>query len=341
MNGYKALRSWTKKTQKIILVIAGVAAVIGPVILIIGGLISAVGSIIGVFAAASTAIATAGGVIAFLTGPIGIAIVVIGALVAAGVVLYKNWDTVKAFGLNAWGQLKIGVLKAIGAISQAYATLFGWVPKLGSILTGVNAKIQNSIKAEAAIIDTRKLESSIKSAEDVSRSAGRKLGESMKAGVAEEIPSVASLLAGTGGGGLGGGGGGGSAKVKVEEEMKDLGLWASKGLALGLGAGSGQVVSQAQILADATKEIKDKIIDLNKQYEVSYYATGANSDATKSLREQIAQLAQQYDNLTKSIGATVAAQDSMPKLSQGASVKQYKRLGHARCGKAKDRQMDE
>jgi hypothetical protein len=102
--------------------------------------------------------------------------------------------------------------------------------------------------------------------------------------------------------------------------MTEIGKYAAKGLAIGMGAGESGVITQAQVLADAVKSIKTQIEDLNKQYEVSYYATGANSDATKQLREQIAELAKQYDALTASIGNAAGAQQ---KMSLGKTLMSY------------------
>lgn len=45
------------------------------------------------------------GIISFLTSPLGIAVVAIGAVVAAGILLYKNWDKVKAFAKKLWKSL--------------------------------------------------------------------------------------------------------------------------------------------------------------------------------------------------------------------------------------------
>lgn len=82
-------------TKRTILVIAAVAAAIGPVIVVLGSLISAVGTITTTFSAASLAIGKAGGIMAVLTGPVGIAIGAITGAIAVGVLLYKNWDTIK------------------------------------------------------------------------------------------------------------------------------------------------------------------------------------------------------------------------------------------------------
>jgi hypothetical protein len=76
--------------QKTIVMIAGIAAAIGPVVLVVGTFVSVIGSIAGAFAAASGAIATAGGVIAALTGPIGLIIAGIAAVTIGIVALVKH-----------------------------------------------------------------------------------------------------------------------------------------------------------------------------------------------------------------------------------------------------------
>lgn len=90
------------KAQKTIVVIAGIAAAIGPLLIILGKMATGLSSII-------TLIGGAGGVsavIAALTGPIGIAIVAITAIIAIIVSLYKTneefRDNVKAI----WEQIK-------------------------------------------------------------------------------------------------------------------------------------------------------------------------------------------------------------------------------------------
>jgi phage-related minor tail protein len=55
----------------------------------------------------ATGVTTAfGAVLAFITSPIGGVVLAIGGLVAAGVWLYKNWDTVKIFLENTWTSIK-------------------------------------------------------------------------------------------------------------------------------------------------------------------------------------------------------------------------------------------
>lgn len=72
--------------------------------------------------------------IAFLTSPIGLVVIAIVALIAIGVALYKNWDTVKAKASEVWGSIsdwvgnKIDYLKGrIDAFKSAFANMFSGV----------------------------------------------------------------------------------------------------------------------------------------------------------------------------------------------------------------------
>lgn len=88
--------------------------------------------------------------LAFVTSPIGIAILAITALIAAGVWLYKNWDTVKAKAAQLgakisgiWTKINTAVTTAIAAISSRF-------PALGAVLSGLWKSVQdvwNNIQA--------------------------------------------------------------------------------------------------------------------------------------------------------------------------------------------------
>lgn len=67
----------------------------------------------------------AGGAIAGLASPIGIAIVVIAGLVAAGVLLYKNWDTICEYA----SKLRDWVNGAFSSISSHVVGAFDKIPK--------------------------------------------------------------------------------------------------------------------------------------------------------------------------------------------------------------------
>ena len=88
-----------KGTLAIIMTILAVVAGIGPLLIAIGNVITAVGVI-------TTALPVLGTAFAALTGPIGIAIGAIVAIIAIGVALYKNWDEVKAAAQKLWENLK-------------------------------------------------------------------------------------------------------------------------------------------------------------------------------------------------------------------------------------------
>lgn len=129
-------------TKKMIITVAGIAAAVGPVLIVAGRVVSSIGSIIGaggkiiggigklsgsisslmpvisgliggggkVIGGIGSLVAKLGGsllpALAAIPAPVWIVIGIIGALVAAGVALYKNWDTVSEWGKKTWEGIK-------------------------------------------------------------------------------------------------------------------------------------------------------------------------------------------------------------------------------------------
>ena len=109
-------RALTPEQQQTIVKIGAVVAAIGPAILIIGKIVSAVGTVISVL----------GTVVGVLGGPVTIAI---GAAVAAGVLLYKNWDTVKEKASALWEHIKSvfeGIKNTISNAIEKVKSLFNF-----------------------------------------------------------------------------------------------------------------------------------------------------------------------------------------------------------------------
>lgn len=146
------------KTKKVIITIAGIIAVVGPALIIIGNIISAIGIITG-------AIGT------LMSAGLLPVIAIIAGVVAAGVLLYKNWDTIKAkaaelktAAVNKFNELKTGAVEKInslkteatnkinelktGAVEKVSSLKTGVVNKFNELKTGAVEKI-NSLKTDA------------------------------------------------------------------------------------------------------------------------------------------------------------------------------------------------
>ena len=118
------LRNLSPEQQETILKIVGVVAALAPAIIIIGKLVSGIGSVVSVI----------GTVVGVLGGPLTLAI---GAVIAIGIVLWKNWDKIKAVAItvkdavvNAWNNLKA---KVGAAIDNVKGKIDGLRSKLDSI----------------------------------------------------------------------------------------------------------------------------------------------------------------------------------------------------------------
>lgn len=124
------------RTQAIIGGIAAVVAVVAPLLIGLGKVSFAISSIISLVAVIGPAIA---GVVAAL-GPV---ILIIAGVVAAGVLLYKNWDTIKAKAIA----FKDAVVQAFNDFKTKVTTTFN------NIKTAIVTPIQTAINTVKEIIN--------------------------------------------------------------------------------------------------------------------------------------------------------------------------------------------
>lgn len=146
-------------TKKVILVVIGLIAAIGPVAglisgiativgtttVVIGTISGAVGLFTGTLTVATPAATALAGAMTFLTGPFGIAIAIIGGVIAVGVLLYKNWDTVKlkAGELGTYLGDKFNGIKesVISPIRTAADFVGGQVDRIKSFFSGLRIEL--------------------------------------------------------------------------------------------------------------------------------------------------------------------------------------------------------
>lgn len=100
-----------------------------------------------VVAGIGTAVTSAfGAAMAFLTSPIGLVILAIGALIGIGVLLYKNWDTVKMYAVQlgtflsgVWNSISTAVGNFINGIKEKF--LSGFSALVGIVKAPINGVI--------------------------------------------------------------------------------------------------------------------------------------------------------------------------------------------------------
>lgn len=112
------------ETQALIAGVAGFVAVLAPLLIGLGKVSFAISSIMGLMATVGPAI---GGVVAALD-PV---VVAIAAVIAIGVLLYKNWDTIKAKAIQlknnliaTWNNIKSKVTSAVTSLKSKITSTF-------------------------------------------------------------------------------------------------------------------------------------------------------------------------------------------------------------------------
>lgn len=127
------LNTLSPEMQKTIVVIAGLAAAIGPVLIVVGKMSTGLSALIKLFAPMVSGLGAATGAtgglsaaIAFITGPIGIAIAAIVAITAVIVTLWKTNEDFREGMKQVWENIKQiidGAIQIIKGIFQVFISL--------------------------------------------------------------------------------------------------------------------------------------------------------------------------------------------------------------------------
>ena len=125
----------TPEQMQLVMAIAAVVAVVAPLLIIIGQVITGIGAIVSAFS--------------FLLSPIGLVIAAIVALVAIGVLLYKNWDTIKAKAAEVWAAAveKFNAMKAavVAAVNNMKASVTATWEAIKTTVTTVIDTVKTTV----------------------------------------------------------------------------------------------------------------------------------------------------------------------------------------------------
>lgn len=176
------LRALTPAQTETIMKVLGVVAAIAPVLIIGGKIISGIGMLV-------SAIGTVVGV---LGGPLTIAIA---AAVAAGVLIYKNWDKIKATAIKLWDGIKTAFENIKSAITTAWenvkdATTTAWE----NVKAGISNGITNARNTVTSIINT--IRTKVSSTWDSIRSKTSSAFNSIKTAITNPITHAKNTISG-------------------------------------------------------------------------------------------------------------------------------------------------
>ena len=132
-NVAEKLGSLSPETMKIIMIIVALVAALSPVL--------------GILASVATAIG-------FLASPIGIAIAAITAIIAVGVLLWKNWDTIKAKATEiadhtktSWENIKTAISDAINNAKTVVSTVFNSIrTKISTTISRIKTNVTTTFE---------------------------------------------------------------------------------------------------------------------------------------------------------------------------------------------------
>lgn len=148
--------------QNVIIGVGGFLAVLGPLLLIVGNIIifitnlgTAIGTLTAFFSASGVGAGLLATAIGLITGPVSLVITAITALIAIGVLLYKNWDEIKAKCTQIWeNSIKPTIEKVTNTLKSFLSSAWNGIKSflsncwelLSELATTIWSSIKNSIE---------------------------------------------------------------------------------------------------------------------------------------------------------------------------------------------------
>jgi len=352
----------SEETQNTVLVIAGVAATLGPLSYVIGSIVATVGTIL-------TSFPTLGSTIASVVAPIAIAVVAIAGIAFAIKELWKTNEDFRNTVKEIWEDIKVSAETIFNALKEFWKE---WGDEIISIVTPVWETVKSVITSAITIIGNiialalnvitgdwsgawDNIKNIFSAAWDGIKAYASGLGETMKA-----IFGTIAAMAITWGSNIIQGIVNGitsklteakNAALRVAGNIKDaitnffdikspsevtkrLGEYIAEGLAKGIEGKTSDAEKAAQKLAQVVQSAISKVLsDIDKTFqiqtaklELEILAGGANITEIQRLEDELKKLQLQYDQSTEKLQALndvyKTAKDKLGENSD--AVKDYK-----------------
>jgi len=146
--------AWSKEHAGLTKVIIIASTALGGLLVVFGGLLL-------IMPGLTSALAAFGITLHLALGPIGLVILGITALVAAGIALWKNWDKVVHFFKMAWAEIKIFFLRGVENVLKTLEKFTSFIPILGDKVKEAREAISNMIEAEKVERDLLRVERAV------------------------------------------------------------------------------------------------------------------------------------------------------------------------------------
>lgn len=132
-----------------------VGEAIAKIIAVIVGVVAAVKTVIAVVRTVTSVVKGVSAVISFVSSPVGLVILAIMALIAVGILLYKNWDKIKAFAIRIWTAIKDFFVNIFTSIGNFFTSIWEGISTFfSSVWNGIKETVSGAVSAVWEIIST-------------------------------------------------------------------------------------------------------------------------------------------------------------------------------------------